>query len=281
MIVGRRHTERHGKLRGTGEGGVIHRGGLAPCVVGFHGFTGTTSEIRPTIDEVARRGFAVRAPLLPGHGSSAATLQDLTFDAIVEEMAAEMEKARAEHGRFVLAGFSLGSLVAMELASRRPEGLVGLVVLGNALTLNGPARLALSLFDKRGWKLPDWYLLKPWAADLRDVAQRDRIVGYDRDPIRAALEVYRGGVRVRGLLDRIACPTLVLHGGRDLVCPKINAKIVTDALGARVVKTRVFAESGHMICADHEREEVAREVADFVASLVPRVRVGAQEPVEP
>lgn len=279
MIVGRRHTERHGKLHGSGDGGVVHRGGSAPCVVGFHGFTGTTWEIRPMLDAVAKRGFAVRAPLLPGHGSSAATLQDLTFDAIASEMAIEMEKARAEHGHFVLAGFSLGSLVAMELAARKPEGLVGLVVLGNAITLNGPTRAALSFVDRRGWKLPDWYLLKPWAADLRDVSQRERIVAYDRDPIRAALEVYRGGVRVRGLLDRIACPTLVLHGGRDLVCPKGNAKLVADALGAHVVKTRIFAESGHMICADHERDDVGREVADFVASVAPRVRV--QSPVDP
>ncbi len=267
MIVGRRHTERHGKLVGNADGGVVHRAGKAPCVVAFHGFTGTTSEIRPTIDALAAKGFAVRAPLLTGHGSSAATLQDVTFERLADDMEREAAAALEEHGAIVLAGFSLGSLVAMELAARRPKNLVGLVLLGNALTLTAPVRAALGFVDRRGWTLPDWYILKPWSADVRDPEQKKRIVAYDRDPLRAALEVYRAGVHVRGRLDRIACPTLVLHGARDRVCPKENVRLVADALGANVKHTQVFADSGHLVCADHDRDEVARVVVEFVSGL--------------
>jgi carboxylesterase len=277
LIVGRAHTERYGKSVGTDDGAAFVKAGRAPCVVAFHGFTGTTSELRPTLDELALRGFAVRAPLLPGHGSHPSELQDVTFDLLVAEMERELHAARDEHGHVVLAGFSLGSLVAMELAARRPAGLCGLVLLGNALALTPPVNAALGFVDRRGWKLPDWYLLKLWSSDVRDPAQRKRVKAYDRDPLRAALEVYRAGVRVRERLGLVECPTLVLHGARDRVCPASNVTLVSEALGTRNVRTRIYAKSGHLIAADHDRLEVADTVASFVDSVAPRTRIASAE----
>lgn len=267
MIVSRSHSERSGRLVGEGDAQPIDRPGKGPCFVAFHGFTGTTSEIRPLADAVAERGFAVRAPLLPGHGSKPHDLQDTTFDRLVEAMGAEVERAGQENRRFVLCGFSLGSLVAMEIASRRPEGLVGLVLLGNAIALSAPVSATLGFVDRRGWRLPDWYLLKLWSSDIRDPEMKKRIVSYDRDPLRAALEVYKAGRRVEPKLRAIDVPALVLHGARDRVCPPANARAVAAALGSKDVTTRVFPRSGHLVAADHDRAEVAAEVLRFVERL--------------
>jgi carboxylesterase len=275
VIVGRAHTDKHGRVRGDEDGAAVVRDGAAPCVVAFHGFTGTTTEIRPMLDALVASGFAVHAPLLTGHGTHPGKLQDVTFDELVADMEKELEIARARHEHVVIAGFSLGSLVAIELAARRPAGLLGLVLLGNALTLSPPVSAALGLIDRRGWTLPDWYLLKLWSADVRDPVQAKRITGYDRDPLRAALEVYRGGTRARSRLADVECPTLVLHGGRDRVCPSSNVALAASGLGSRDVRTRIYAKSAHLIAADHDRNEVAEAVTSFVGSLAP------QPPVEP
>ncbi len=273
MIVGRRHSERWGTLIGTdahvASGPILHAG-RAPCVIAFHGFTGTTSEIRTVVDQVADRGFAVHAPLLPGHGSKPSKLQEATFDSWLEAMEKEVIAARERHGRFILCGFSLGSLIALELASRKPAGLVGLIVLGNAVTLTAPVRAALGFVDRRGWTLPDWYLLKMWSADVRDREQKKRIASYDRDPLRAALEVYRGGRRVEPRLPLVTCPTLVIHGGKDRVCPPSNARLVAEALGTKDVKVVMHPNSAHLVAADVDREAVAEEVARFVENLATR-----------
>lgn len=262
MIVGRAHTERRGRLVGTDDGKEITREGRAPRFLAFHGFTGTTSEIRPLVDAIAAKGFAVRAPLLAGHGSNACDLQAATFDRWVDAAASELDEEP-----FVLCGFSLGSLIALEIASRRPVGLRGLVVLGNALCLTAPVSAAFGFVDKRGWQLPDWYLLKLWSSDIRDPEMKKRVVAYDRDPLRAALEVYRGGRRVESKLASIVCPTLILHGAKDRVCPSSNAKAVASKLGAIDVTTRVFPKSGHLVAADMEREDVAAEVIRFVERI--------------
>jgi carboxylesterase len=265
MIVGRAHTERRGRLVGTDDGASIDRPGKAPRFLAFHGFTGTTSEIRPLVEAVSAKGYAVRAPLLAGHGSNACELQEATFDRWVDAAADELPTRLADP--FVLCGFSLGSLVALELASRRPAGLRGLVVLGNALCLTTPVSATLAFVDRRGWQLPDWYLLKLWSSDIRDPEMKKRVVAYDRDPLRAALEVYRGGRRVETKLGSIVCPTLILHGAKDRVCPASNAKLVASKLGAVDVTTRVFPKSGHLVAADMERDDVAVEVIRFIERI--------------
>ena len=267
MIVGRSHTERHGKLRGPAGGEAFVRLGRAPCVLFFHGFTGTTTEIRPVLDALAERGFAVHAPLLTGHGSTPADLQDVTFAQLTDAMQHELDAARAEYTDVVLAGFSLGSLVAMDLASRQPAGLRGLVLLGNAITLSPGLSGPLGFVDRRGWKLPDWYLLKLAAADIRDPEAKKLITAYDRDPLRAALEVYRAGVHVRPRLPQIKVPTLVLHGAKDRVCPASNVDLVARELGTSDVRTRIYGRSAHLVGADYDRAEVAACVTSFVSQL--------------
>ena len=241
--------------------------GRGPCVVALHGFGGTVAELRPLLDAVAGAGYAVDAALLAGHGSRVEELQDLGFDAWVEGARRRLSATREKHGRVVLLGFSLGSLVAMQLASEQPEGLAALVVLGNALTLHALMRLPLGAWHRTGAPLPDVYLLKSVAGDLSDPAAMGSLVTYDRHPVRAALEVYLAGRRVRERVSRIECPTLVLHGRRDRVCPWKNAVWLAENIGARDVSVRLFDKSAHVLALDRERDDVASEVLTFLARV--------------
>jgi carboxylesterase len=94
-----------------------------------------------------------------------------------------------------------------------------------------------------------------------------RIVTYDRHPLRAALEVYTAGRRVAREVTRITCPTLVLHGRRDRVCPWKNAVWLSKHLGTKDVSVRIFERSAHVLALDGERTEVAREVSAFLKRL--------------
>ncbi|MGD0527879.1 MAG: alpha/beta fold hydrolase [Polyangiaceae bacterium] len=266
MFRDRQRTVAEQKMLGVGERELFAEG-RAPCVVALHGFGGTVAELRPLLDALARAGYAVDAALLAGHGSRVEELQDLGFDAWLEGARARARAAREKHGRIVLLGFSLGSLVAMELASEQPEGLAGLVVLGNALTLAPIMRVPLELWHRTGRPLPDVYMLKPLAGDLVDRSAMERLVTYDRHPVRAALEVYLAGHRVRKRVDRIVCPTLILHGRRDRVCPWKNAVWLAEHIGARDVSVRLFEKSAHVLALDGERDEVAAEVLRFLERL--------------
>jgi carboxylesterase len=266
MFHGRRRTLRDQKMLGAGAR-ELFAAGRSPCVVALHGFGGTAAELMPLLDRVAHTGYAIDAALLPGHGTRVEDLQGATFDAWVNAARERAVEAARRHGRVALLGFSLGSLVAMQIASERPAWLAGLVVMGAALTLRAHTSVPLALLDRLGRRMPDVYLLKPRAADLVDKTAMDAVLTYDRHPLRAALEVYRAGVRTRAIVGRIACPTLILHGRRDLVCSWRNATWLAQRLASRDITVRLFEKSAHVLACDGERDEVAREVNAFLTRL--------------
>jgi carboxylesterase len=266
MIHSRKRSLREQRMLGEGEL-EFFAAGKSPCIVAFHGFGGTASELRPLLDRVAQAGFAVDAALLPGHGGRVEDLQETTFTTWVDASRARLRTALAEHGRAVLLGFSMGALVALELASERPEGLAGLVVLGNAVTIEPLSSVPLGILSALRLRLPDAYLVKPRPGDLADRSAMKSLRTYDRHPIRAAMEVYRAGSRVRGLVGSVTCPTLVLHGRRDIVCSWRNAAWLADHVGSKDVSVRLFERSAHVIACDHEKEDVAAETVAFLRRL--------------
>ena len=266
LIESLRRTLRTKKMLGHGDA-EFFASGRPPCVVAFHGFGGTAAELRPLLDRIARAGYAVDCALLPGHGTRVEQLQDGTFHGWVDAAVQRMRAAIDKSGRVVLLGFSLGSLLAMQLASEQPGGLTGLAVLGNAMTLRSLSSVPLGLLDRLGVRIPDLYLVKPRAGDLVDTSAKDALLSYDRHPLRSSLEVYRAGPRVRGVVGRIVCPTLILHGRRDRVCSWHNATWLAEHIAAKDVTIRLFEDSAHVLACDGEHEAVADEVLAFLSRL--------------
>ncbi len=218
------------------------------------------------LDRVKAAGFSVAAPTLPGHGTTPRDLQSRTFDEWVSHAREELAAFRAEHDEVVVCGFSMGSLVALALASDEAtrKDVSGLVLLGCALRLAPGLRAAFRVAQVTKVRLPDLYLARPFGPDIRDKTLAAMIGGYERHPIRAAMEVYRAGQRLRPRLSQITCPTLALHGERDRVCSVEASHELVSLLGTRDVRVRTYAKSAHMLALDHDREEVARDVIAFL-----------------
>jgi len=264
LVVGRARTAATQRMLGNGGPREIFVKGGDLCVVAFHGFTGTAAEVRPLLTAAADAGYSVDAACMAGHGTRPEDLQDKDFDAWLAPARERVRAAVEAHGRVVLLGFSLGSLVAMQIASERPAGLAGLVVLGNALTLTPGSRWPLKLWELSRRPMPDIYLVKPQPGDLVDSTCEGELVTYDRHPLRAALEVYRAGPRVQRVVGGIQCPTLVLHGRRDGVCSWRNAGWLAGHLGTREVSVSIYERSAHVLAWDGERQAVARDLVQFL-----------------
>ena len=228
----------------------------------LHGFTGSPSELGYLMDRVGAGGFSVRAPLLPGHGTTPEDLQTRTFAEWLACAERELERLRKDESDVIVCGFSMGSLLALRLAllPRPPRALV---LLGCALQLSPPLRAAFALVTRTHMRLPDAYVPKPFGPDIRDKTLAGSIQAYDRHPVRAAMEVYRAGKELRPELGRITCPTLLLHGVRDRVCDVAGAREVQSALGTSDARLRTYAKSAHMLALDFDRDAVAEDVIAF------------------
>ena len=107
-------------------------------VVMIHGLGGSSTTFAPLLSAVPT-ARALR-PDLPGSARSGGAVR-AGIDGLARGVTELMRAAGI--GRAVLVGHSLGTLVAMEIAARRPEAVAGLVLYGAILEPPAPARAAL------------------------------------------------------------------------------------------------------------------------------------------
>jgi carboxylesterase len=100
-----------------------------------HGYTATTAEVRLFAKRLHEKGYTVAGPLLAGHGTQPADLNQVTWQDWVAsgEQVYQQLQSRCEH--VFLGGESMGGLVALMLASRHPE-VSGVMLYAPAIQLN-------------------------------------------------------------------------------------------------------------------------------------------------
>jgi len=214
-------------------------------------------------DVAQQMGLRVCAPLLPGHGTHVRDLGRTSFEDWVSAARSELDRLLAA-GDVIVAGLSLGATIAARLAA--DVKVKGLALLGNALWLHSPyPALWLSLVEP--FPIPKSLWVPKLAPDIENPEKRREHLGYDAQLIPAAVEVYRGGCSTRMRLGSITCPTLLMHGALDKVCPVENLERVAGLLGTPEVRRVVLERSGHIVTRDNDADVVAREFRSFLRQL--------------
>jgi carboxylesterase len=232
-------------------------------VLALHGFAGTPFEVELVVEAAASAGVGALAPVLPGHGTRVEDLARTRFGDWADGAEAALDRLGDEPS--IVAGLSLGSLLSLELALRRPHAVRGLVLLANAVWLTAPFP-SWALWVAEQLRCPD-FLSPKSAPDIRDFDSRQSHVGYKANPVHAAMDVRRSGARLAARLHEIRCPVLILHGAKDRVCPVANAWRVAERLGSDDCRVVVLPRSAHIITRDLERETVRDEMRRFVLRL--------------
>jgi len=226
----------------------------------IHGYTGSVAETRPMGEYFAARGWAVRCPLLSGHGTVPRDLTRIRWRTWASEVQAALQDLQSRCDTVFVGGLSLGALLTLWLGSQEPE-IAGLIPMAPAVQLqNRIAPLTLGLRHVLRYS--------PFGAvgdtDLGDPEARDRIWCYDELPLWGAAEVYLLQRQVRKTLSRIRQPILIYQGRRDAQLAPQAARIVYDGV-ASTDKTLVWLEhSGHNLLANGERKAVWAESYEWM-----------------
>lgn len=255
-------SEAESELTGSGDPSPITIPGRSPTVLAIHGFGGTPLEVALVTEVAASIGLAAHAPLLPGHGTTARELAKTGFADWSAAAGAALDRVTKSGEPAIVAGLSLGSLLAIHLAAARPDDVRALVLLANATRLASPfPSWPLRIVDRLG--LGDFSVPKA-SADISDPAARATHLTYRSQPVHSAIQVLKAGERAEQLLGKIRCPTFIAHGRRDHVCPVSNAQRVSSQLGTADQRTVILPRSFHIITRDVDQDILKYELRRFL-----------------
>ena len=243
-------------------------------VHGLGGAAANWTELAPFL-AVNRR---VVVPDLPGHGRSAPLPRIRDLGDLADHVAAIAEREQALPAAVV--GNSMGGLVGLRLALRRPEAVSALVLAAAAgissATRRAEVGLALATAIKparRASRLRYVAARRPtlaraifsyWGADDPAALPPGAVVGFLDGPAHATdiAPAARALVRddPRAHLDAVRCPTLVLWGARDRLVPLGDGFEYARRLRAPI---RTIAGAGHLLIGERP-EECAELIEHFL-----------------
>ncbi len=231
----------------------------------LHGLTSTPHQFREMSKYFIERGFTVYSPLIAGHGTSPRELANTT----AEDWAASAEDALLylrRHVQHVIAvGNSFGGNLALWLAYRFPELMLGVVSLGTPITLRWHKLTWLRLFTY-GWFMR--YHRKHGREYKIDYIDLSDQVSYPVVPTRSMREFLRFlHTKTMATLPAVTTPTLMIQADKDPVVHPKSAQYIHQHLASAYKKMYWLNGRYHNLQDIDRREEIFRKVNEFIVEL--------------
>lgn len=211
---------------------------------------------------------------------AAPSVGDLTRDSAIAAMAARALAAAPP--RFALAGLSLGAIVAFEIVRRAPERVLGLALLNTNPAAADGHQIAAWREDMRmvTGALFREFVEDRWVPALLEASGSSG--AFLRDTIRGMAYTVGAAGYARQLaaqigrpdswssLADIACPTLVLGGRQDALCPPaLHSAIAAAIPNARLT---IVEDCGHLSACE-QPEAVTALLREWLTSVTTAMSV--------
>jgi carboxylesterase len=234
-------------------------GGRPLGVLLLHGFSGSPASMKPWAHALAERGYAVEAPLLPGHGTRWQDLNKVAWTDWYAEAEGALDRLRASTEAVVVGALSMGGSVALRLAEERGSDVAGLVLVNPFVSSTRTELKALPVLKR---VVPS---LKGVVNDIKKPGQDE--VGYPRLPLRGLAAVLEMWQSVVPDLPKVTQPLLYFRSSVDHVIDPSSSPTVLGAVSSRDVEERILADSFHVATLDNDAPRIYEESAEFVARV--------------
>ena len=240
----------------------------------LHGFGDTPQTLTSFARYLSKSGFAVFAPLLPGHGRTMADFTASRADDWIRASEDAFIEMRTRFRTVSVSGLSMGGALAVIVAAGRHD-IASLVLFAPYLGM--PRWL-------RGAAVTHWAwgrFVGPVSANsprsIQDPIEREKNLAYGQVTGRTLFELARVVRRARRALSRVVTPTLIIQSREDPRVPPAVANYALKKLGAPEKKIVWTTGAGHIITVDYGRERLFSEAERWLESHAGRGATAARQ----
>jgi carboxylesterase len=226
-----------------------------------HGFTGTPMSMRPWGEHLAAEGFAVRCPLLPGHGTRWQDCNLSTHGDWTTTVGEAFDALAAQCDRVFVAGLSMGGTLSIRLAEERGDQVAGLVLVNPSLLTQ---RLDAKLLPLLARITPSW---APIASDIKKAGVTE--LAYPKLPTRAVLQLRELWTATRADLAAVTAPVLVYRSRVDHVVEAVSTQVLLAGISNPDATEVVLEDSYHVATLDNDAETIFTGSAAWIRERTP------------
>ena len=234
----------------------------------IHGFPGTPTDLGHFPQKLAREGYRVSCPLLPGHGRRPQDLLDENADTLLAAVEKAYGDLREQCSWVGVVGISMGGTLAVRLATESalppPDALI-LVCPYFAATYRWYAVLPLETWQRILTPVIPYVIKGNTFAQIRRREALPHIISYSTVPSRAIGYVLGMGAEIRkDPPDSLPCRTLVVSSKHDGSCSPGQIRKMADHWNVPPSDRLVLMNSNHIIFWDYDREIAESRMLEFL-----------------
>lgn len=242
----------HDPMTAPGHGDLARIG-----VVVSHGFSGSPESVRPWAEHFAAQGFAVRMPLLPGHGTSWQEMSRTPWQRWYSEVERAYFELASTCEQVFVAGLSMGGALALRIAEHHP--VAGLALVNPALAVVDPRAKLAGLMQ---------YVLKSTPAIGNDILKPGaEEYAYDRTPVASVAQLMKLIKDTSGNLAKVTAPITVFHSTVDHIVAASSVARIQAGVSSKDVHIVKLSNSYHVATLDNDAPEIFTRSSDFFKEL--------------
>ena len=221
-----------------------------------HGFTGSPASMRPWAEYLNQRGYTVKVPLLPGHGTTPHDLNLVKWQEWPAKVESDLQQLLRTCRKVFICGLSMGGGTTLNIATRYSKDLAGIILVNPMIHVKGvPVELAffLSRFQKMRTSVGD-DIKRPGITEW----------GYDALPTRGVYQLLKMLRITRGNLGKITVPVQLFHSVEDHTLPVTNTEIILSEIGSTNKSRIELVNSYHVATMDYDQELIFQNSLTFI-----------------